>query len=482
MSQFRYIDFGAAGNSDQLVRGMIANITDSTVLEGGSISPAASTSLTPGIVLDSFSVVFEDGYVIGEDASVTVAIPNPSVSHVYTIIYEHVDEGMLFGTSAEIKLLEDLLLTTYTDSVVLGWLIYDGSGSQPTRSMIWESPRGIYSSASNCGYRDIILPPASSLVLDSSSTAIRAGSDGIMMDQQIVSGSLFGPMAPDSYVADIAANFTTYKAEIYNLASVTGEVFRMEVSGSSFLSFTEEVTANNGNFPNIAVGISAVELASGLNANFVHCSATVVTVSGDTYVKVSTTAAGSSAVMVTTGTTSSAYLAALGVLGGVTYTGWEQVDPFYSVYTAYSGINYTFTNTTQFNLKTIPKMYEWRFTVNNDSTSPVFTINKVYVSVNGVMYSGSDLQLMEVVNQTSPSSTTLGYKIRFLNSTFFEDYLGGVITIHIEASLDATSEEKLLVHYYNALYEVAYPQNSCTYYEALNCGVVGGTPTLHSVT
>jgi len=482
MSQSRYIDFGAAGNSDQLVRGLISNITELCVLGGGAITPASAASLTPSIVIAPFSVVFDDGYVIVEDSSVTAEIPNPSVSHVYTIVYEHVDSGVLFGNAAEIKFIQDVLVTTYADSVVLGWLIYDGSGGQPTPSMIWESPRGIDSGSSNCAYRDTIFPPASSLVLDSTSTAVRAGNAGIMLDQQVVGALLFGPAAPDTYVADAHATFNTYRYNTFNLASVTGEVFRMTVDCPTHgVSYVESVTANVGNFPTIASGVSAAAFVSGLNSRLVHCSAVVVSISGDNFVKISTTAAGTSATMTITGSSSLAVLYVMGILGSTHYAGWEQVDPFYNIYTAYSGASYTFSNTTQFNLKKLPHMYEWRFTVDNNALLPVFTINKAYISVNGVMYN-SDLQFMEVVNQATPSTKTLGYKIRFLDPDFFADYLGGVLTVFIEASLDATLGEKKLIHYYNALYEYAYPMNACTYYEAINCGVIGGTPTLHSVT
>lgn len=483
MTQYRYIDYGYAGDSAGITRGLISKITKPSVLEGGALSPATSSSLTPAFTIDPFCVVFDTGYIIGEDQTTTVEIPNPSVVHYYTIVYTHSDIGMLNGTAAEISLLEDRLVTEYADSVVLGWLLYDGSSSQPSEGMLWESPRGIYQGDANCGYRDIIFPPDSPLTLDITSTALRTGSAGIMMDQQIVSsGVIFGPAAPDNYFAEVPAAFTVTTPELYNLALVSGQTFNLYLSGPSYGAFTESVGITTANFGSLA-GVSAVGLASGLNANFIHCSADVVSVSGDYYVRISTTGAGSNFTMATqSGIAHYAMLSALGVPMGAQYTGGSQIDPLYTVYTAYSGASYTFTNTTQFNLKYAPNLYEWRFTVPNDAGSPVFNVTKAHVSVNGVMYPDADLQKMEVVNQQSPATHTLGYKLRFLDTDFFEDYLGGVISIYIEATLDATSSEVKLVNYYNALYETAYPMNACTYYEAVNCGVAGGTPTVHSVT
>jgi len=111
-------------------------------------------SATPDqLVIQPHGVIFGDGVVLVEDEIIALTIPTTFSSADYTVAYEHVDEDIIGGTAADLKLLGGLL-SAIEDSVILGWVVYPGGSVALDNSMLYPATQGQVQAGH--GFREVI--------------------------------------------------------------------------------------------------------------------------------------------------------------------------------------------------------------------------------------------------------------------------------------------------------------------------------------
>lgn len=443
MTQKLYIRTGTASSYD--LRQVIKDLTTgSCVISGGTITGGGSSTY-PSITITEYSAVTDTGYII-EDDDVTVLTFQNTADKNYTIILELIESSIIGTNKATFKLVDDLY-TTYANSIVFGWLLYTGAGLQPTANMIYESPRGLNTGNSNMGWRDIKFPISTQ---NYRMEYNRACGNGIYQ----YASDTFTPTPPDTYFIQTPATFTSTVAEPYNLSAVTGNTVTFTID-----SLPQTFTINGSDYTD-PTSAASLEVCSAINGQLTGVSATVVT--STNFIKLETTGVGENKTIQITGTSDINILTILG--WGTTavspqYKGTDTLDPFYETYTVPAGTSgLSFWHTTQFNIKDVPSEYEWRFTI------PTTNINFDYfkVSLNGITYPSDYIQ----ATQETVGANTIGYKLRFLNKDILQQYVGGVITIYVQATISTTLTAVQLVHYYHALNQWSYPITMSTIYFA----------------
>jgi len=443
MTQKRYINFGAVGNSFEILQGIIKNITSPpAVLSGGILSSGGSSSPLPSFTVAPFSVVTTTGYIIEETEALVLTLAD-TIARDYTLIIKHIDNNMIGGTRAITQIVAGLF-TTYPDSVVIGWLLYGGSGVDPVDSELWESPRGIDVGSANCGWREIKFPITTNNYYMENS---RAGGNGLF----ISTDSSFTPKPPDTYFINNPAEFISTQNEPYDIQAYNSTNVAIKVN-----ALPQTFTVNTASYGGTPPGASAsvADFMAELTSQVSGITPALSVVGINKYLKVTSSGIGYDSSLYVSGNSTLLY-SVLGWPSGTT-TGSESLNPLYEIYTVPAGITQNFFHTTQFNLKDVPALFDWRFTIPAlpSGTTNTFKVNYAKIAVNKISVPSDNIQKIYVTSGTS----TLGYNLRILDNSLFEDNLGGVVTVHVDATIINNSVTDLdLIHYYYALQQWAYP-------------------------
>ena len=452
MTQKRYINFGAVGNSFEILQGIIKNITDPpAVLSGGILSSGGSSSTLPSFTVAPFAVITTTGYIVEETEALILTLAD-TVARNYTLIIKHVDNNMIGGTRAITQIVAGLF-TTYPDSVVLGWLLYGGSGVDPTDSELWESPRGTNTGSANCGWREVKFPITTNNYYMENS---RAGGNGLF----ISTDSSFTPKPPDTYFINNPAEFISTQSQPYDIQAYNSTNIAIDVNALP-QTFTINTAAYGGVPPGAAASVA--DFVSELTSQVSGISPTLHISSFNSFLKVTSSGIGYDSSLYVSGNSTLLH-SVLGWPSGTT-AGSESLNPLYEIYTIPAGVTQNFFHTTQFNLKEVPALFDWRFTIPAlpSGTTNTFKVNYAKIAVNKISIPSVNIQKIYVTSGTS----TLGYNLRILDNSIFEDNLGGVVTVHVDATITNSSLTDLnLTHYYYALQQWAYPMGCNKFFEA----------------
>ena len=138
MSQRRYVNFGTDADSSK-VKAINRSLAAPQVLRADD--PFMQAVTPDQLVVQPHTVIFESGIILDEDEQLAFTVPTTFASADYTLAYQHVDEDIIGGTAATVEL-QTGLFQTLPDSVILGWVRYQGGSVALDNSMLFPARRG----------------------------------------------------------------------------------------------------------------------------------------------------------------------------------------------------------------------------------------------------------------------------------------------------------------------------------------------------
>ena len=135
MTQQRIVDYGAPVVA-ATIKSLAGSISQPGVLQGFRFSVDAVDRLR----VSSGAAITNQGVVIAENESKYIQITNSSVPADYTIYYNHVDQDITGGISADLTLQSGILTPDVITGVILGYVRYPGGGIPLNTSHFVQEP------------------------------------------------------------------------------------------------------------------------------------------------------------------------------------------------------------------------------------------------------------------------------------------------------------------------------------------------------
>jgi hypothetical protein len=155
VTQKRYINYGATADASG-IKGIIRNLVEPGILNGFDMLAVAPDQ----VQISSGGLVFDSGILLEETEVKYLTVPITAASLNYTIVYTHDDEDIVGGAAATLSLVTGLF-STYTDSVILGWVKYPGGSVDVASNQIYPAPKQNIQAESTPGDKDVYLPAQS---------------------------------------------------------------------------------------------------------------------------------------------------------------------------------------------------------------------------------------------------------------------------------------------------------------------------------
>ena len=152
MTQKRYINYGATADASG-IKGIIRNLVEPGILNGFDMLAVAPDQ----VQISSGGLVFDSGILLEETEVKYLTVPITAASLNYTIVYTHADADIVGGTAATLSLVTGLF-STYTNSVLLGWVKYPGGSVDVANNQIYPAPKQNIYAESTPGDKDVYLP------------------------------------------------------------------------------------------------------------------------------------------------------------------------------------------------------------------------------------------------------------------------------------------------------------------------------------
>jgi len=86
------------------------------------------------------SIVTQTAKILTEDQVKTVDVANTAAAKNYTLVYVHNDQLVLGGAEATLQL-DEGIFTSYTNGLIIGWVIYPGGAVPVTDEMLYPAPK-----------------------------------------------------------------------------------------------------------------------------------------------------------------------------------------------------------------------------------------------------------------------------------------------------------------------------------------------------
>jgi len=168
MSQKRLLNYGTTADASK-VKEMNQQLFAAQVLRADE--PFISAYPPDQILVRPHAVIFDSGLLLIEDEIQNFTIETSYNSADYTIYYEHIDEDIIGGVAATLKIVFGLL-DSVTNGVVLGWVVYPGGSVPVTNSMIYTNWAGQVVGGKN--FRELHQFPGDSQVIVQSPSVTRS--------------------------------------------------------------------------------------------------------------------------------------------------------------------------------------------------------------------------------------------------------------------------------------------------------------------
>jgi len=208
MSQKRLLNFGTTADASK-TKEMHQQFFAAQVLRADE--PFISAYPPDQILVRPHSVIFDNGLILIEDEIQTFTVETSYNSSTYTIYYEHIDEDIIGGVAASLKLVFGLL-PSVSNGVVLGWIVYPGGSVPVSNSMIYSNWKGQITGGQN--FRELHQYPNNAQIIAQSASV--SMTEAIGMLNQTIPGS-----AP--YILDVNSIFhsnllivANQKIRVYN--------------------------------------------------------------------------------------------------------------------------------------------------------------------------------------------------------------------------------------------------------------------------
>jgi hypothetical protein len=138
MSQKRFLDYGTTADASK-TKVMHAQLFAPQVLRADA--PMFSAVVPDQLLINPHAVMFDSGVILVEDEVTIKTIATTFNSANYTVYYEHVDEDLIGGVAAILRVAAGLLRAV-SNGVVLGWVVYPGGSVPLANSMLYVNWRG----------------------------------------------------------------------------------------------------------------------------------------------------------------------------------------------------------------------------------------------------------------------------------------------------------------------------------------------------